>query len=185
MLGHDRPLAMQSTAVTSIGHITRFIVFIGLTSLFADMTYEGSRAITGPFPGTLGATGAMVATIAGAGELVGYGLRWGSGCGRSYRQVLGDYVVRLRRQSAGGARSGPGRQLAGCGGADHSRAQRQGHSHPGPRRDAVACRPWLGRTGWAFELHEAMDQTGATIGPLIVAGILWLRGRRSPRNCGR
>ncbi|HZV23096.1 MAG TPA: hypothetical protein VFF93_04960, partial [Luteimonas sp.] len=58
---------------------TRFIVLIGLTSLFADMTYEGSRSITGPFLGTLGATGALVATVAGAGELVGYGLRWASG----------------------------------------------------------------------------------------------------------
>ena len=77
---------------------TRFIVLIGLTSLFADMTYEGSRSITGPFLGTLGATGALVATVAGAGELVGYGLRWASG-------VIADRTRRRWRSRAAG--SGP------------------------------------------------------------------------------
>ena len=28
----------------------------------------------------------------------------------------------------------------------------------------------MGR-GWGFALHEAMDQTGATLGPLLVAGV--------------
>jgi len=69
----------MSATDASARNATRFIVLIGLTSLFADMTYEGSRSITGPFLGTLGATGALVATVAGAGELVGYGLRWASG----------------------------------------------------------------------------------------------------------
>ena len=56
-----------------------FVVLIGVVSLFADMTYEGSRSITGPFLGTLGATGAIVAIVAGAGELLGYLLRFGTG----------------------------------------------------------------------------------------------------------
>ncbi|MGH7979348.1 MAG: MFS transporter, partial [Limisphaerales bacterium] len=30
--------------------------------------------------------------------------------------------------------------------------------------------------GWAFGLHEALDQTGATVGPLITALVLYLRG---------
>ena len=29
--------------------------------------------------------------------------------------------------------------------------------------------------GWGFGLHEAMDQIGATLGPIVVAGVLWLR----------
>lgn len=33
----------------------------------------------------------------------------------------------------------------------------------------------MGR-GWGFGFHEAMDQTGAMIGPLAVALILWLHG---------
>lgn len=30
-----------------------FIVFLGIVSLFGDMTYEGARSITGPYLGAL------------------------------------------------------------------------------------------------------------------------------------
>jgi hypothetical protein len=48
-------------------------------SLFADMTYEGARSITGPFLAVLGASGTVVGVVAGFGELIGYGLRLISG----------------------------------------------------------------------------------------------------------
>src|SRR5579871_3921881 len=51
----------------------RFVVLLGFVSLFADMTYEGARSVAGPFLHTLGATGAIVGTVAGLGELAGYG----------------------------------------------------------------------------------------------------------------
>jgi hypothetical protein len=77
-----------------------FIVLIGVVSLFADMTYEGSRAITGPFLGTLGATGAVVALVAGAGELFGYLLRLGTGVladrtGRYWAITILGYAINL------------------------------------------------------------------------------------------
>src|SRR5579884_3179351 len=53
----------------------RFVVLLGIVSMFADMTYEGARSITGPFLGLLGASGAIVATVAGLGEFLGYALR--------------------------------------------------------------------------------------------------------------
>ena len=56
-----------------------FVVLLGVVSLFADMTYEGARSITGPFLALLGASGAIVGLVAGFGELVGYGLRLASG----------------------------------------------------------------------------------------------------------
>lgn len=43
----------------------RFVLMIGIVSLFADFTYEGSRSITGPFLETLGASGAVVGVVAG------------------------------------------------------------------------------------------------------------------------
>ena len=52
-----------------------FVVLLGVVSLFADMTYEGSRSIWCPYLGTLGATGAIVGVVAGGGELLGYVLR--------------------------------------------------------------------------------------------------------------
>ena len=57
----------------------KFVLLIGVVSLFADFTYEGSRSITGPFLGILGASGAVVGVVAGLGELLGYGLRLVSG----------------------------------------------------------------------------------------------------------
>ncbi len=33
----------------------RFVLIIGVANLFADMTYEGARGVTGPFLGSLGA----------------------------------------------------------------------------------------------------------------------------------
>src|ERR1700751_774767 len=34
----------------------RFVLIIGVANLFADMTYEGARSVTGPFLGSLGAS---------------------------------------------------------------------------------------------------------------------------------
>ena len=53
----------------------RFVLIIGVVQLFADMTYEGARGITGPFLGSLGASAAVVGFTAGLGELMGYAFR--------------------------------------------------------------------------------------------------------------
>ena len=51
-----------------------FVLIIGIVNLFADMTYEGARSITGPFLGSLGASATVVGVVAGTGELLGYSL---------------------------------------------------------------------------------------------------------------
>jgi len=76
---------MDTTASASSGQKSvdraaiRFIVLIGVVSLFGDMTYEGARSITGPYLATLGASATIVGVVAGFGELVGYGIRLLSG----------------------------------------------------------------------------------------------------------
>ena len=50
-------------------------MIIGIANLFADMTYEGARSVTGPFLQMLGASAAVVGFTAGFGEVVGYALR--------------------------------------------------------------------------------------------------------------
>ncbi len=57
----------------------RFIVCLGVVSLFADMTYEGAHSIIGPFLRDLGATAFQVAMIAGVGEMLAASLRFFSG----------------------------------------------------------------------------------------------------------
>jgi hypothetical protein len=47
--------------------------FLILLSLFADMTYEGARSITGPYLAILGASATIV--VGGLGQLIGYGVR--------------------------------------------------------------------------------------------------------------
>jgi len=37
----------------------KFVVLLGLVSLFADMTYEAARSITGPYLAILGASGTV------------------------------------------------------------------------------------------------------------------------------
>jgi len=41
----------------------RFIIAIGVVSLFADMTYEGARSVVGPFLKDLGASAKQVGII--------------------------------------------------------------------------------------------------------------------------
>lgn len=57
----------------------KFVVLLGVVSLFADMTYEGARSITGPYLALLGASATVVGVLSGFGELIGYGLRLVSG----------------------------------------------------------------------------------------------------------
>src|SRR6266566_3278248 len=67
----------------------QFVVIIGIANFFADFTYEGARAIVGPFLGSLGASAAIVGFVAGLGELMGYGLRSISGISRINRTGIG------------------------------------------------------------------------------------------------
>ncbi len=152
-----------------------FVVIMGLVSLLADVTYEGARSITGPFLALLGASGAVVGVVAGAGELVGYGLRIVSGyvtdrTGRYWTITLGGYAVNLLAV--------PLLALAGTWelAAVLIVAERMGKAIRAPARDAMLSHATsrVGH-GWGFGLHEAMDQTGAVLGPLLMAAVLAFR----------
>jgi MFS family permease len=152
-----------------------FVVLLGVVSLLADATYEGARSITGPFLLALGASGTVVGIVAGFGELVGYGLRLVSGLisdrtGRYWAVTLVGYFVNLLAVPT----------LALAGRWEVAAAlivtERVGKALRTPARDAMLSHATseVGR-GWGFGLHEAMDQTGAVAGPLIVAAVLQAR----------
>jgi MFS family permease len=149
-----------------------FIVAFGIVSLFADMTYEGMRGISGPFLATLGASGAAVGIIAGGGELAGYLLRLFSARlverTRAYWLIaLIGYVVQMAAV--------PLLALAGNWwmAAVLIVFERAGKAIRNPAANTMMSRAGehIGQ-GWAFGLHEAMDQTGAMAGPLIAALVL-------------
>src|SRR5580658_5385511 len=154
----------------------RFVVAIGIVSLFADMTYEGARGITGQFLFTLGASATVVGFVAGFGELAGYCLRSVSGyfadkTHKYWAFMFVGYAINLLAVPALAlANNWP---LA----AALMMAERTGRAIRRPSVHAVLAHAGsqIG-TGWAFGLHEALDQTGATIGPLITALILYLHG---------
>jgi MFS family permease len=154
----------------------KFVLLLGVVSLFADMTYEGARSIAGPYLAVLGASGTIVGIVAGFGELVGYGLRLVSGyisdrTGRYWSITLFGYVVNMLAV--------PLLALAGSWqlAALLIIAERMGKAIRNPPRDAMLSHATkeMGR-GWGFGLHEALDQIGAVMGPLIVTAVLYFKG---------
>ncbi len=158
------------------GRAVRFIVLLGLVSLFGDLTYEGARSIVGPFLATLGASGAVVGVVAGLGELFGYALRLGSGyladrTRRYWAVTIGGYVLNLL---AVPALAFAGRWEAA---AALILAERTGKAIRTPARDAMLSHAAKQTgAGWGFGLHEALDQIGAIAGPLLVFGLMHLAG---------
>lgn len=150
----------------------RFIVALGLISLLADVTYEGARGINGPFLATLGASAFAVGVISGAGELAGYVLRLLSGVAvdrtrRYWALTIAGYIVNLLAV--------PLLALANHWSIAAALiiAERAGKAVRTPARDVMLSQASseIGR-GWGFGLHEAMDQIGAFMGPLLVALVL-------------
>lgn len=164
----------SSSSATSVA--LRFVVLLGIVSLFADMTYEGARSVTGPYLAVLGASATIVGFVAGFGELVGYSLRLVSGyfadqTRRYWVVAIAGYTLNLLAV--------PALALAGSWplAAVLIILERAGKAIRAPAKDAMLSH--AGQTlghGWAFGLAEALDQTGALMGPLIVALVLFLHG---------
>lgn len=152
-----------------------FVVLLGLVSLCADMTYEGARSITGPFLGTLGASGAVVGFVSGLGELVGYMLRLVSGylSDRTRRYWLLTFIGYTVNLLAVPLLALTGHWLLA---STLIVLERFGKAIRTPARDAMLSHATkqIGH-GWGFGLHEAMDQIGAVLGPLIVFATLSFR----------
>lgn len=149
-----------------------FVILIGVVSLFADMTYEGARSGIGPFLGLLGASAFIVGLVSGGGELVGYALRlWSGRLADRTRQywtiTFAGYALNLLAVPL----------LAFAGNWEIAAVlvvlERAGKALRTPARDAMLsyATTRLGR-GRGFGLHEALDQVGATLGPLVLAGVI-------------
>ena len=153
-----------------------FVLIIGIANFFADFTYEGARAIIGPFLGSLGASAAIVGLVAGFGELMGYGLRSVSGyfADKSHRHWTFAFLGYTINMLAVPALALTGQwPLA----ASLVVSERIGRGIRKPTVEAMLS--YAGRSigvGWVFGLNEALDQAGATIGPLLMALILYFNG---------
>ena len=149
-----------------------FVVIIGIVNLLADFTYEGGRSIVGPLLGSLGASATVIGFVAGFGELIGYALRSISGyfADRTQKYWPIAFVGYALNQLAIPALALAGNWPLAAG---FVVAERTGRAIRKPAMDAMLSH--AGESigpGWVFGLNQALDQAGATIGPLVIAALL-------------
>lgn len=145
----------------------KFVIFMGFVSLFADMSYEGARSISGAYLATLGVSAILIGILIGLGEFLGFFLRIFSGYfadkSRMYWPLtfIGYFLVF---------------SIPLIYFSNSWRIvilllilERVGKAIRTPARDAIisfaTSKIGIGR---GFGIHEALDQIGAMIGPLIV-----------------
>jgi MFS family permease len=166
---------MKKTSAKSIA--LKFVLVIGVMSFFADFTYEGARSIIGPYLAILGASAAVIGIVTGFGELLGYGLRVVSGrlsdkTNQYWPITIFGYIVQMSAV--------PLLALAGNWpvAALLIILERVGKAIRNPPRDVMLSHAAkeMGY-GWGFGVHEALDQSGALFGPLVVAAVLAVRGQ--------
>ena len=150
----------------------RLVALLGVVSLCADMTYEGAWSVAGSFLASLGASGAMVGFLGGFGEFVGHALRLISGAlvDRTKRYwgftIFGYSINLISVPMLSVAWTWPAAALL-------LMLERLGKAVRAPAKDVILSHgaSRIG-TSFGFGLHEAMDQTGALCGPLLMAWAL-------------
>jgi MFS family permease len=157
----------------------RFIICFGLVSLFADMTYEGAHGSIGPLLDGLGASVAAIAFISGFGEMIAASLRFFSGrlADRTHAYwtlAVAGYAMNVLAI--------PGLAFVSTwqAAAVLIIIERTGKALRGPARDLLLSEA-TGKVGhgWGFGLHAVMDQTGACLGPLLMAVLMARSGNVS------
>ena len=162
------PASGQPRAVSAV----RFIVWFGAVSALSDVVYEGARSVIGPLLATFGASATAVGVVTGIGEGVALVLRLVTGpfadrTGRPWPQTILGYALTLVCVPLLAVTNsfGPAALLYN--------GERFGKAVRSPARDTMlAHAASVVGVGRAFGLHEAIDQSGAILGPLFIAAVL-------------
>ncbi|MBP9088974.1 MAG: MFS transporter [Kofleriaceae bacterium] len=170
---------MSSDATDNSKRAKRFLLLLGFVSLFADMCYEGMRSALGPLLLFVGASASAIGWVSGIGEFIGYGLRYAAGrfvdrTGRYWLLTFIGYSVNLVAVPLLAlAPSWP--MIAAL-----VALERLGKAIRSPAKTTIVSFATNGvGVGRAFAIQEAMDQAGAMLGPLLVAGVLAIRGNNA------
>jgi MFS family permease len=168
----DRTDTARSNRLGPMG----FVLTFGVVSMLADVVYEGARSITGPFLATLGASAVMVGFITGFGEAVALVMRLGTGpladrTRKYWPLTIAGYALTVIAVPL----------LALAASLWQASAlvimERFGKAVRTPARDTMLSHAGaeIGR-GKAFAIHEALDQSGALLGPLLVGLMIAVSG---------
>jgi MFS family permease len=154
----------------------RFVVWFGVVALLGDIVYEGARSITGPLLAHLGASALVVGVVTGVGETAALALRLVSGplvdrSGRFWDWTIAGYALTMLSVPLLGLATS---LWVAC---SLVILERVGKAVRSPAKDTLLSHATAatGR-GKGFAVHEALDQIGALIGPLIVAAVLSATG---------
>src|SRR5438552_14251102 len=171
-----KPVQEGNTTTLTASNAFRFVLIVGIVNLFADVTYEGASSINGQFLGMLGASAARIGVISGVGEFLGYSLRFIAGyisdkTGKYWLVTFIGYGVNLLAVPALALTDGW--PLA----AGLIITERVGRAIRKPTVESMLSYTTgtLGK-GWVYGVNTALDQVGATVGPLLVALVLVLNG---------
>jgi MFS family permease len=158
----------------------RFVVGFGLVSALADIVYEGARSVYGPFLAVLGASALVVSVVTGGGEALAlvarllFG-RLADARARRWALAIAGYGLTVIAVPLLGIAQAVGIAIVLL------LLERLGKAVRSPSKDAMLAQAGTvtGR-GWAFAVHEAIDQAGAFAGPLLIALALAITGSFSP-----
>lgn len=149
------------------------ILLLGIVSLMGDIVYEGSGSVISNYLEFLGVAGVITGIVIGFGEFLGNAVRLLSGfladTTRAYWLfIFLGYVLIISIPLLGFTSS---LEII----ITLILLERFGKALRSPARDAVlsVVSKDVG-AGKAFGIHEFLDQTGAILGPLLVAALMFL-----------
>ncbi|MCX8176272.1 MAG: MFS transporter [Candidatus Bathyarchaeota archaeon] len=163
---------MRRNLEVSVKDVYVAILMLGTVSMLGDIVYESGRSIAPDYMLFLGASALLVGTVSGIGEFLGYAGRLVSGSLADRTKAYWLFIF-----------SGYSLILAipFIGFTSYIELvivllllERLGKALRSPSRDAIISilSKNLG-PGRAFGLHEAIDQVGAIIGPLLFGVVLF------------
>lgn len=172
---HVRTDRTEETRPNKLGPMG-FVLTFGVVSMLADVVYEGARSITGPYLATLGASAVMVGFITGFGEAVALVMRLGTGpladrTRKYWPLTIAGYALTVAAVPLLALASSLWQASALV------IVERFGKAVRTPARDTMLSHAGAGMgRGKAFAIHEALDQSGALLGPLLVGFLIAVSG---------
>jgi MFS family permease len=155
------------------------ILTMGIVSMLGDIVYESGRGIAPDYLRFLGASAFLVGAVSGVGEFIGYTMRLVSGSladrSRAYWLfIFAGYGMILAVPSIGFTANIETVMALVL-------VERLGKALRSPSRDAVVSIVSKGvGPGRAFGIHEAIDQVGAIVGPLILGAVMFYTNNSYP-----